>query len=222
VCFSAEADIVTGVIVTVVGIDALRHVRHGRESAMAALPVIFGVHQLIEVPVWWGLDGGVSPGMATGAAWLYLAIAFGLIPWAVPFAVRHLEVDPKRRALMAPLLGLGIVVAAVLMFSIVSKPIVVLDGGNHLDYSASLAFGGVIVALYVLATCGSLLLSSDRIAVLQGGVNLTAVAALAVLLTTGVISLWCLWAAVTSIAIAVHLRRIHKPLPKPAIAFATG
>jgi hypothetical protein len=222
VCFSAEADIVTGVIVTVVGIDALRHVGHGRESAMAALPILFGLHQLIEVPVWWGLDGGVSAGLAYGAAWLYLAIAFGVIPWAVPLAVRHLEVDQKRRALMAPLLGLGLVVAAVLMFAIVTNPIVVLDGGNHLDYSASLAFGGPIVALYVIATCGALLMSSDRVAVIQGGVNLIAVATLAVLLSTGVISLWCLWAAVTSIAIAIHLRRIHRPGPKPALRFATG
>jgi len=220
-CFSAEADIVTGVIVTAVGIDALRHVRHGRESAMAALPVIFGLHQLIEVPVWWGLDGGVPSGLATGAAWLYLAIAFGIIPWAVPYAVRRLEVDQKKRALMFPLLGLGISVAAVLMFAIVKEPIVVLDGGNHLDYSASLGFGGLITVLYVVATCGALLLSSDRVVVMHGGVNLAAVAALAALLATGVISLWCLWAAVTSIAIAIHLRRIHGA-PGVKLALATS
>jgi len=31
----------------------------------------------------------------------------------------------------------------------------------------------------------------------------------AALLTSGIISLWCVWAAVTSIAIAIHLRRLH-------------
>lgn len=176
---------------------------------MAALPVLFGLHQLVEVPVWWGLEGGVSPGLASGAAWLYLAIAFGVIPWAVPYAVRHLEADKMRRALMSPLLGLGVVVAAVLMLVIVRTPIVVATGGNHLHYSASLEFGGLITVLYVVATCGALLLSSDRVVVMHGGVNLAVVAALAALLATGVISLWCLWAAVTSIAIATHLRRIH-------------
>jgi hypothetical protein len=29
--------------------------------------------------------------VAQGAAWLYLLIAFGLIPWLVPYAVRRLE-----------------------------------------------------------------------------------------------------------------------------------
>jgi hypothetical protein len=74
--FSAEADIVTGVIVTVVGIDAVRHVHHGRESAMAAL------------------QGGV-PGLAAGAAgftWRSLRV----IPWLVPYALRQLETDHKR------------------------------------------------------------------------------------------------------------------------------
>ena len=122
---------------------------------------------------------------------------------------------------MSPLLGLGVVVAGVLMVAIVRTPIVVVDGGNHLHYSAALEFGGLITALYVLATCGALLLSSDRVVVMQGGVNLAAVAALAGLLATGVISLWCLWAAVTSIAIAIHLRRIHGT-PSVKLALATS
>ncbi|MFZ0013216.1 MAG: DUF6629 family protein [Acidimicrobiia bacterium] len=83
-CFSAEADIVAGVIVTGVGVDALRHV--GREAAMAAIPILFGLHQLIEAPVWWGVEGQVTEGVASGAAWLYLLIAFGVIPWTVPTA----------------------------------------------------------------------------------------------------------------------------------------
>ena len=59
-CFSAEADIVTGILVTGVGIDTMRHIGHDREAALAALPVLFGVHQLIEVGVWWGTEGRVS------------------------------------------------------------------------------------------------------------------------------------------------------------------
>jgi hypothetical protein len=64
-------------------------------------------------------------------------------------------------------------------------------------------------------------LSSDRVVVMHGGVNLAAVAALAALLATGTISLWCLWAAVTSIAVAIHLRRIHGP-HSIKLAFATS
>lgn len=209
-CFSAEADLVAGVVVTAVGIDALRHVGHHRESALAGLPVMFGVHQLIEVPVWWGVDGRASPGVGHGAAWLYLAIAFGLIPWVVPYAVRLLESDGRRRELMRWFMGLGVMVSVVLMTPVVLGLVSVTDAGNHLDYSVPLAFGGQITAFYVVATCGALVLSSDRVVAVYGVANLVAVATLAVLLATGVISLWCVWAAVTSVAIALHLRRVHR------------
>lgn len=218
-CFSIEADIVTGVVVTVVGIDAIGHVGHSRETAMAALPVIFGFHQLIEVFVWKGLDGGASAAVAQGAAWLYLLIAFGLIPWLVPYAVRRVEVDGARRRVMYWLTGLGVVVATALTVPIILGPISVADGGYHLIYSTSLVLGGFLAVLYVVATCGALILSSDRVVAIYGWMNLVVVAGLAVLLTSGIISLWCVWAAVTSIAIAIHLRRLHGS-GQGAVAFA--
>lgn len=213
-CFSPEADIVAGVVVTAAGIDALRHVSAPREKALAALPVVFGVHQFVEVPVWWGLEGRVSQGVADVAAWAYLAIAFGVIPWLVPLAVRRLEVRRDRRRLMTPLVGIGIGVAVALMIPTMRGPISVADGGNHIAYSVPLVAGGLVTLLYVAATCGAALLSSDRVVVAYGAVNLAAVTGLAVLLTSGVISLWCVWAAVTSVAIALHLRGLRqRPLP---------
>ena len=47
-CFSAEADLVTGVVVGVVGIDALRHIRKPHQLALAATPLLFAVHEIDE------------------------------------------------------------------------------------------------------------------------------------------------------------------------------
>lgn len=46
--------------------------------------------------------------------------------------------------------------------------------------------------------------------VLLGAVNLLAVSVLAVILMSGVISLWCAWAAVTSASILWYLRRTNQ------------
>jgi hypothetical protein len=208
-CFSPGADLVAGIVVTAVGVDTVRHAGHRREAPLAVLPLVFGIHQLIEVPVWWGADGGAGHDLAGGAALLYLAIAFGLLPWAVPLAVRHLEPDRTRRAVMALFAVIGLAVAIALMVPTVAGPITVIDMGNHLDYSVPLSYGGQLTALYVVATCGALLLSSDQAVAVYGAVNLAVVVTLAVLLATGVISLWCVWAAVSSVAIALHLRRRH-------------
>lgn len=105
---------------------------------------------------------------------------------------------------------LGVAVAVALTVPILVAPVSVADGGHHLAYSASLVMGGYVAVLYVLASCGALILSSDRIVTAYGWVNLVTVAVLAVLLTSGVISLWCVWAATTSIAIALHLRGRHR------------
>jgi hypothetical protein len=159
----------------------------------------------------------VSAEVASGAAWLYLIIAFGVIPWVVPAAIRQLEPDRRRRSLMTLLIGLGVVVAAALTIPTVLGPITVADGGHYLDYSAPLVLGGVITVFYVLATCGAFLLSSDRVVRIAGMLNLAVVASLAVMLTSGIISLWCVWAAVCSVAIAIHLRRMHHQ-PSPIVA----
>jgi hypothetical protein len=210
VCFSPEADLLAGVVVTAVGVDALRHVRHHREAVLAGLPVLFGIHQLIEVPVWWGFDGRVSAELAGGAAWLYLAVAFGIIPWIVPHAVHRIEDDQRRRVWMRLLTGLGVAVAVSLTVPIFIEPVSVSDAGDYIVYSPHLVQGGPLTALYVVATCGALVLSSDRVVAGYGWMNLVAVSALATLLVTGVVSLWCVWAAVTSIAIALHLRLVHR------------
>jgi len=64
----------------------------------------------------------------------------------------------------------------------------------------------VIIGLYILATCGSMLASGLRNVVWFGAVNLVAVIVLARLCANGFASLWCFYAALASGAIALHLR----------------
>ncbi len=214
-CFSAEADIVAGLVVSAIGVGTIRHVGHDREAALASLPLLFGIHQLIEVAVWWGTEGRVPSHLFETATWLYLLIAFGLVPWWVPHAVRAVETDAVRTRWMAWLLAAGVVASVGLTVPVVVGPVSAIDGGAHLAYSVPLVAGGALTLLYVVATCGSLLLSSDRVVTWYGVVNLVVVAGLAVLLTSGVVSLWCVWAAVSSIAIAIHLGRLHRTHTAP-------
>ncbi|MGZ8623561.1 MAG: hypothetical protein ACXWYQ_05295, partial [Actinomycetota bacterium] len=61
--------------------------------------------------------------------------------------------------------------------------------------------------LDVIAACGALLASSDRLIRIFGVSNLVAVTMLAWLTVGGLTSLWCVWAAVTSVAINRYLRQ---------------
>jgi hypothetical protein len=216
VCFSPQADVVGGLVVGAIGIDALRNLR-GRNShlLLAGLPLLLGAHQLDEAFVWWGIQGHVPHDIGRVALWCYLIIAFVLLPIFVPVAVLALEPAGRRRRIMIPFIAIGTAVAAVLFTAMLRAPINATQQPYHLAYSITITYGGFIVACYVTAVCGALLFSGYRNIEVFGMVNLVAVAVLAWLTVDGFASLWCGYAALTAGAIALHMRyaKPHRTTP---------
>ena len=210
-CFSAEADVVSGLVVTTVGVDALRQVHRPAERALGLVPVLLGAHLLVEAVVWWGETGGVAASSGRLAMWIYLAFALCVLPVLVPFAVRAVEPDVGRRRTMARLGAVGIVLAAVYLVALVQGPVNVGVNGRHLEYRLGLEHGGLLAGIYVVVGCASPMLSSHRRIALFGVANLIAVVALTWIESAALTSLWCAWAAVASVAIAADLRREHHP-----------
>jgi len=220
-CFSPEADAVAGMVIGVVAIDTLRHVRRPAQLPLALLPLVFAVHQLVEAFAWLALQGRVPEIVGQRAEWLYLAIAFGVLPVLVPVAVDALEPVAHRRR-MGIFVGIGALVAVDLMYGVVRGPIDATIRGHYIAYDVDLGHGGGLAVLYVLATCGSMLLSAHRHVQAYGVINLVAVLLLAWLNEAAFISLWCLWAAVTSVAIAVHLRYAAQAPPSRPVSMVSG
>jgi hypothetical protein len=178
-------------------------------------------HSLVETLVWLGLEDRVSEAVWRPAVWTYLVMAFGVLPILVPVAIAALESVSNRRRL-AWFVALGIVVAAALTYPVVRGPIAASIQGHHVDYRVHLWHGGTLVLLYVVATCGSLLASEHAHVRWFGAVNLVVAFVLAWLSKSSFISLWCLWAAVTSVSIAVHLRAMSPPRQELAAAPVGG
>ncbi len=207
VCFSPEGDLVGGLVVTAIGIDAYQHLRGRNERLLfAAVPLVLGVHLLDESLVWWGLEGPVPHSLGKVAMWIYLVIAMLVVPVLVPLSIWKLQPTSRRRWIVAPFVGLGVGVATVLLITMLHGPVSVRLGSHHLAYSIGLGNGILIVGLYVVATCGSLLCSGYREIVIFGVANLIAVVVLARLTADGFTSLWCFYAAVVSGFIALHMR----------------
>ncbi len=215
-CFSPEGDIAGGVVVTAIGIDALRHLHHRKDHlALAALPLVLGFHQIDEAFVWFGLQGHVPEGLGRVATWIYLVIAFVVLPILVPIVVMLLEPTARRKWRMVPFLAIGTGVSAVLLETMVRNDPTVVLGRYHLAYSIGLQHGMVIIGLYIVATCGSLLASGFRDIVFFGVANVVAVAILARLSADGFASLWCFYAALACGGILLHMRyaKPHRAAP---------
>jgi hypothetical protein len=204
-CFSPQADLVGGVVIGAFGVDALRHVHQPKQVPLAALPLLLAVHQIDEAFVWLGLYGDVSETVGRAALYIYLAVAF-LLPVLVPLAVGGVEPDRGRQRWMLGFVGLGAVVTCVLLTSIVRSPVGATIENLHLSYRADVDGGFFIIGLYLVATCGPMFASSYRTLVGFGVLNVFMVVLLAWLVSSGFVSLWCAWAAITSFLIAMHFR----------------
>lgn len=213
-CFSPQADVVGGLVICAIGVDAVRHVRQRREFlALAWLPLLLGAHQFIESLVWLWLQGHVPRGIGHVALWAYLLIAFVVLPVFVPLAVIAIEPTVRRKWMMVPFASIGTVIAVILFTAMVRGPVSVKLAPYHLSYGIRVTDGLLIIALYVVAVCGPLLLSGYRNVVVFGVANLVAVIVIARLTVDGFASVWCGWAAVSSAAIALHCR-FTKPGPR--------
>jgi hypothetical protein len=207
-CFSPGADAIVGGIVVVVGLDALRRVREPRQIPLAALPLLFGLHQLDEAFVWLGLQGRVSESLGRVAVWVYVLFALAALPVLVPIAVLAVERSHARRLALAVLAALGTGVGVLLAVSIFRGSVNAVIDGRHIAYNVSaLSQGRELTGLYVVAACGALVVCSHRDLAVLGLMNLVAVPVLMWMTVSGFISLWCFWAAIVSVVINVHLRR---------------
>ena len=220
-CFSPQGDLAGGIVVVAIGVDALRHVKGRSEYvALAALPIVLGLHQVDEAFVWWGLQGHVARGIGQLAMWIYLVVALVVLPILVPMLVTFLEPSPRRRWRIVPFTVVGVVAAAVLLEAmLVGHPSARL-ARYHLAYTIGLRHGILVIGLYIVATCGPLLVSGYRSFFWFGVANVGAVVTLALLCADGFTSLWCFYAALVSGAIALHLRFAKSPLAQTGPARA--
>ncbi len=220
-CFSPEGDLAGGIVVTAIGVDAFRHLRRREDHRMlAALPLLLGAHQIDETFVWWWLQGHSSAAVGRVAMWIYLLIAFVVLPVLLPLIVMGLEPTTRRRWAMAPFLAIGTGVSALLLETMLRNGPRVTLGHYHLAYSIGLQHGVAVIGLYIVATCGPLLASGFRHIVLFGLANLVAVLVLARLSADGFASLWCFYAALATGGIMLHMRyaKPHRATPGAAAA----
>ncbi|OIJ64410.1 DUF6629 family protein [Streptomyces mangrovisoli] len=205
-CWSATADLVAGVGVTAVGVACVTQVRDRRDLPLAALPLLLGAHQLVEAAVWRAGGGG---GPAT-VAWAVIALP--VLALYVPVAV--VCAAPRRaRGRLLPTLAAGAVTAACLAYAIAVGPVTADIRGHTVGYALGLSHGGLLIAGYLLATVGSLLLSGDRRLVVLGAAVAAGALGCLLLWELEFVSTWCACAALCSVLLLgwARERRTRRP-----------
>jgi hypothetical protein len=136
-----------------------------------------------------------------------------LLPTLFPLSVVLLEPRGARLRVTAFVL-LGVVVSTYLAIVVLTDPVGVTPHPYCMVYQTGVQDILVWSVLYVAAVVGPALMSGYRSIVAFGVVNLVGLVVVAVLYVQAFASLWCIYAAATSVLVLVHMVR-RRRLPDP-------
>ncbi len=193
-----------------VGMLTFTKVSTAKEVVFASLPLLFALHQFTEGFVWLGVGGYLQQRALELASGVFIYYAQGILPFLIPLAIWLIEKDGWRKTTVGFLTLLGFALAVYTMYGLATVPSSVSVVNNTLYYSNPWTENSYDAIIYVLTTCGSLILSSSIAIELFGILNLIGLSVIFLLRPYGFTSLWCLYAAVISGLLYFHFieRRI--------------
>lgn len=203
-CFSAAASFTAGIGLCGAGAVAVWMVPTRRELPLAAMPLIFGLQQIVEGALWLALADGDTAAqycLTTG----FLAFAEVFWPLFVPLAVWLIEPPGRRRTTIVACMAAGVLVTLALLHGLVTQPRAAELFEGHIYYHFP-HYGGMgsinlfvpTMLLYLSATCLSLMLASDRTVRAIGVVMALAFIVTSMFYETWMISVWCFFGALLS------------------------
>ena len=194
----------------VVGVLTLHKVSNPRECLFASLPLLFGLHQFDQGIVWLGLYGVGSPATLHAAATVFVFYAQAALPLLVPLAIWLIEPPGFKRGLLAVLAVAGGLLAAYVAWGLATVPTRVYVHQGSLVYENPFTHHLWIAGVYIMTTCGSLILSRSVSIQIFGWLNLVGLSVVFVLAQYSFTALWCLYAALVSGVLYLHFveRRI--------------
>ena|SRR3989338_3119932 len=206
-CFSATASFVAGTALSVVGVATIKKAKRKAELPFAAIPLLFGIQQLIEGVVWLSFSNSALNVVSTYA---YSMFSHVFWPIFVPIAILLLEKDPVRKKILRVFTGVGLAVGIFLLYFIFQDGIISQVVNKSVLYNSPHLYLPLVLTLYVLATCVSFLISSDKIINIIGIVMLASFTIAGLFFSTTFISVWCFFAAILSFIIFIYFYRRNK------------
>jgi len=197
------------------GALTLCNVRRPGERPFAAIPLLFGLQQLMEGVLWLGF-GWETPALNTVLTQGYSFFSHVLWPVYAPLATWLMEPRGPRRTALAMVSTTGIGVGLYLLYNLFANPIVARPVGGHIEYDSPHFYVLAVMTLYLTATTVSMVLSSHRVVKLFGALALAAALAAYMVYTRWFISVWCFFAAVLSIIVYLHVAAGNAVSMRPA------
>lgn len=201
-CFSASASFAASGVLAVVGVASYR-IANKKQKILAVVPLLFAVQQAMEGFQWVSFDLSGKTNLAFGYGFLFFA--FMLWPIYVPTAV--FMFDDKRQRVLRWLISIGVMISFVLFGVLIFQPLSIQVCNRSIYYHVNAPFGMVGLIFYLIAVCGSLIISSKPAFRLFGAVAFLSVALTMSIFFKNFVSVWCFFGALLSSLIYFYLKQ---------------
>jgi len=203
-CFSATASFIVGGGLIATGIATLKHATSRAELPFAAIPLLFGVQQVIEGTLWLSLQYDAAQ-LKMVSTYMYSSFSHVLWPVYVPVAVAVMERNVWRRKALWIFSIVGVVAGGHLLVLIATQSLTVA-AGEHIIYVTARHYEWPMMLIYITATCLAPLFSSYALVRVFGGCALLLFGISYWFYTVAFFSVWCFFAAILSAIIYLFFR----------------
>jgi hypothetical protein len=221
-CFSASASFAAAGLTTVAGVAAFSGARQPAQRLLAAVPLLFAIHQFAEGVLWLALSDPGRAAWAEPAILGYLIISKVVWPVWVPLTFLALEAGSGRRRLLGALLILGAVVAPAMAYGLGAYPVSGNIAGPHIQYrqDSPLPFRWVTDLAYALVIVLPPLIASNKLLRVLGVLLLASLVLTKIFFYYYFASVWCFFAALISVLVVLIVRagpaKVAPPQPAPS------
>lgn len=201
-CFSAEASFGTGVVIAIVGAVAVRKAETPSWRVFALIPLFLSIQQCMEGILWLSLPHPDFLLWQRIGTYGFLLFAWVVWPTYIPFSVRLLEVDEKRKKILSILMGMGVCASLFFSYILIFHQTEAQIDGYHIKYNQNFQYGylisWIVSGFNFIPTVISLFISSIKQMWVLGIVILISFIITKVFFEDYLISIWCFFAAALS------------------------
>lgn len=221
-CFSVQASFSTAAVLLFLSALCFQKSKNNAQRLLAGGPLFFGIQQALEGLVWITLNNpGMYMTLQLFSTYGFLFFAYIFWPIYIPATLYSLEKNVLRKKIIFGLLMIGSLVATSGVIALVFFDYTPHALHNHIAYIYNspyalfplptlISLQYILLALYTLALVGSMFVSSVSYMWLSGCLVAIGFIVAHMQYTKTFGSVWCFFAAVTSVVIYWILIQLNK------------
>jgi uncharacterized protein DUF6629 len=220
-CFSATVSFGASAVIGTMGVIAFKKSKTKPQRIFSMIPIFFAVQQFSEGLIWMDLLNPESTLPTRLLTYIFLFFAWIIWPIFIPFSMKILEQNPVRKKILSFLIVLGAISVTMLVYNLIIHNVTAKVSQYHIVYERDvpLRFFWFIQIFYLLATTISTFVSSVKKMWYLGVINIVSLVYSFIYFKEALASIWCFFAAVSSIMILAILLGMQKQPDKTTPEF---